>query len=80
MIEDTKQLFFFPDLGFVTKKTNTFCIKEVFLLPALLPTTILEKKDNDSLSFITLDNDALSQRQSIKIRYILNKNEVVAYH
>ena len=79
-MENIKQLFFFPDLEPITDKTRAFRIREASLLPALPLVIILEKKDNDSLSSVTSDNDALSLRQSIRIRHTPNKFEVVAYY
>ena len=80
MMEDTKQLFSFSYLEPVTDETNTLPIREVFLLPAPPTTTILEKKDDNSLSFVTSDNYALLLRWSMKICYTPNRYGVVAYY
>lgn len=80
MIEKIEYFFRFLDLQFVTNETNLFLIKKLFLLYTLLYATILDEDGDDFLSFITLNNNALPLKQSIKTYYIFNKYGIVAHY
>lgn len=80
MIKDIKQLFSFSNFEPVTNETNILPIEEISLLPTLLPIAILERKDDNFLSSITLDNDAPPIRWSTKIYHTPNRYRIVSHY
>ena len=84
MMEDTEQLFSFPDLEPVTDNTNNLPIREAKPLPAPLPAPLVipsaMEDDDEPLSPAPSDDDAPSVRRSTRIRHTPNRYGVVAQH